>query len=380
MYSLSGYGSMLSDGVRLEAYTRALQKTVRPGSVVLEIGTGPGVFAVLACQLGARRVYAVELDPIIQIAREVAADNGCADRIEFIEDLSTRISLPVQVDVIVSDLRGVLPLFQTHLPSIADARRRFLAPGGTLVPARDAIWVAVVEGFDQYARLVDCWEKNPLQQNLSAARRLAVNDFQKAVFTPEQLLAPPQLWATLDYSAIDGPDVRGTLDFSALRAGTGHGLLVWFDTCLTDGVGFSNAPGNKEAVYGSAFFPWTEPVSLSEGQQIHVELEATLRNGDYFWRWNTQVDAAAGAPARSFEQSQLSGVILSVSKLRQTASDYVPHLSEDALVHRRTLELMDGINPLEAIARCLAAEFPDRFPRWQKALSYAGRISQEHSR
>src|SRR5258708_641008 len=134
MYSLAGYGHMIEDQVRLDAYARAIRKTVRPGSVVLEIGSGPGIFAVLACQLGASRVYAIESDPIIQVAREIAAANGCADRIEFIEDLSTRVTLPVQADVIISDLRGVLPFFQSHLPSIADARRRFLAPGGTLIP------------------------------------------------------------------------------------------------------------------------------------------------------------------------------------------------------------------------------------------------------
>ena len=103
MYSLAGYGQMIEDRVRLDAYARALRKTVRPGSVVLEIGTGPGIFAVLACQLGARRVYAIEPTPIIQVAREIAAANGCADRIEFIEDLSTRVTLPIQADVIVSD-------------------------------------------------------------------------------------------------------------------------------------------------------------------------------------------------------------------------------------------------------------------------------------
>ena len=105
MYSLAGYGHMIGDRVRLDAYERALRKAVRPGSVVLEIGTGPGIFAVLACQLGARRVYAIEPDPIIQVGREIAAANGCADRIEFIEDMSTRVTLPAQANVIVSDLR-----------------------------------------------------------------------------------------------------------------------------------------------------------------------------------------------------------------------------------------------------------------------------------
>ena len=381
MYSLGGYGDMIADRVRVDAYTQALRKTVRPGDVVLEIGTGSGVFAVLACQLGAARVYAVEPDPVIQVAREIAAANDCAGSIEFIEDLSTRVTLPVQAGVIVSDLRGVLPLFQHHLPSIADARRRFLAPGGTLIPKRDAVWVAVAEAPEEYGRIVDCWETNALGQNLSPARRLVVNDMRKVRFTPQQLLTPPLLWTTLDYATIEHPDVRGAMNFSVQRPGTGHGIVAWFETCLADGICFSNAPGLPEAVYGSMFFPWTEPVPLSEGQKLCVNLEATLLENDYIWRWNTQIDSADGSgSALRFEQSQLSGAVLSLAKLRQSASDYVPQLAEDGRLHRRALELMDGKNSLEAISRRLAAEFPQRFTRWQQALSYAGKLSQSYSR
>src|SRR5689334_15245373 len=134
MYSPSGYCAMIADGVRTAAYAEALRRAVKPGAVVLDIGTGTGIFALLACRSGARRVYAVEPDPAIQVARATAEANGCADRITFLQDLSTRLTLPESADVIVADLRGVLPLFGHHLPSLADARRRHLAPGGTLIP------------------------------------------------------------------------------------------------------------------------------------------------------------------------------------------------------------------------------------------------------
>jgi len=99
----------------------------------------------VACRFGSERVFAIEPAEIIQVAREVAAANDCADRIEFLEDLSSRVTLPVRADVILSDLRGILPLFQHHIPTIVDARRRFLAPGGTLIPQKDVLWAAVVE-------------------------------------------------------------------------------------------------------------------------------------------------------------------------------------------------------------------------------------------
>ena len=119
---------MVADRVRVDAYAKALRKTVREGSVVVEIGTGAGIFAVLASQLGASRVYAIEPSEIIQVAREIAVANGCETKIEFFEEFSDRVTLPTQADVILSDLRGVLPLFDRHIPVIVDARRRFLAP------------------------------------------------------------------------------------------------------------------------------------------------------------------------------------------------------------------------------------------------------------
>jgi type I protein arginine methyltransferase len=381
VYSLSGYGDMVADRIRVQAYSEALRRAVRPGSVVVEIGTGPGVFAVLACQLGASRVYAIEPDPIIQVAREIAAANHCADKIEFIEDVSTRVELPARADVVFSDMRGILPLFTQNIPSIADARRRSLAPGGMLIPRKDTVWFAVVETPERYSRFVECWEKNVLGEDLSPARRLAVNECQKARFTPEQLLTKPQLWCTLNYATVEDVNFHGTLNWASEREGTGHGLLAWFEADLADGIGFSNAPGEPEAIYGSSFFPWIEPVPLAVGQSICVHLDANLVEDDYIWRWTTQVSSLDGSGmAARFEQSQLGSAVLSPAKLRRSASDYVPQLSEEGRIRRRALELMDGRASLEEIARQLTAEFPGNFARWQRALSYAANTASHNSR
>src|SRR5688500_17948717 len=103
---------MLADRVRMDAYEAALARVVRPGSVVLDIGTGTGMMALIACRLGARRVYAVDPGDSVHLARAVARSAGFADRIELIQDVSTRVELPERADVVVSDLRGVLPLFE----------------------------------------------------------------------------------------------------------------------------------------------------------------------------------------------------------------------------------------------------------------------------
>jgi protein arginine N-methyltransferase 1 len=382
MYSLGAYGSMIADRVRVDAHTEALRRTVRKGSIVAEIGTGPGVFAVLACQLGAERVFAIEPAEIIQVAREVAAANGCAGRIAFFEGLSNRVTLPARADVIVSDLRGILPLFERHIPAIVDARRRFLAPGGAMIPRRDTLWAAIVEAPKPYGEVVNPWDQNPFGQNLGRARQLAVNNVQKARVSPAQLLTGNKLWATLDYTRIENPDVRGNLEWAVERAGTGHGIVVWFDTDLVEGVGFSNAPGAPETIYGSLFFPWSQSVPLERNQVVCMDLEAKLVEQDYIWRWTTRVMPLEGSKASplEFEQSTLGGAVLSPKQLHRSAADYVPQLSDEGLLRRRTFELMDGRASLEEIAHKLVAEFPERFSSWQEALSYAGVVSQEYSR
>jgi type I protein arginine methyltransferase len=381
MYSLGGYGSMLADRVRVDAYAQALRKTVRVGSVVVEIGTGPGIFAALACQVGASRVYAIEPFEIIQVAREVAAANGCADKIEFFEELSNHVTLPTRADVIVSDLRGVLPLLKRHIPAIVDARHRFLSPGGALIPRKDTLWAAIAEAAKPYGELVDPWDHNAFGQDLSSARRLIVNQVQKFRVGADQLLTAGRLWTTLDYNSVENPDVRGHLDWKVERAGTGHGLVLWFDADLAEGIGFSSAPCAPETVYGCFFLPWPQPVPLEPSQSVAVNLEAKLMEEDYVWRWTTRIEPQDGSGALiHFDQSQLAGEVLSPAKLHRRAAAYIPDLSEEGRLARRTFELMDGRASLEQIAQRLATEFPQRFSKQEQALSYAGAVSQEYSR
>lgn len=70
---------------------------------------------------------------------------------------------------------------------------------------------------------------------------------------------------------------------------------------------------------------------------------------------------------------------MSPKKLHRLAAGHVPQLSDEGLLRRRAFDLMDGKATLEEIAHKLAVEFPQRFPGWQQALSYAGLISQEFS-
>jgi protein arginine N-methyltransferase 1 len=314
VYGLTDYCAMIADTVRMDAYREALERAITPESVVLDVGTGIGVFAVLARRYGARRVFAVEPGDVIQLARRIAEDSGAADGIEFIQDFSTRITLPERATVMISDLRAVLPLFQHHIPAIVDARNRLLEPGAVLIPQRDTLWAAVVHAPDTYRKLTRPWS-DTLGVEMRATHPVLTQMSRRVVARPDQLVTEPRSWATLDYREIESPNVRGRVEWTATKAATGHGILLWFDTVLADGIGFSNAPGEAETIYGSEFFPFSSEVELEPGDAISVELAADLVLDRYVWRWNTRVSCDGVAKA-SFQQTYLATEMYSSERQR----------------------------------------------------------------
>ena len=364
----------------MDAYARALESAVKPGDVVLDIGTGTGIAAVLACRLGAKRVYAVEPSDAIFVAQEIATANGVADRIEFIQGLSTEITLPQQADVIVSDLRGVLPVFEHHLVAIADARARHLAPGGVLIPQSDSLWVSVAAAPDLFASIASDWGRRTYDLDLSAANRLAVNCICKVRGSELNLLAPPALAGHIDYRSADPSRFAATASLAVTRAATAHGLCMWFDSILTDGVELSNAPDRPPLVYGQAFFPWPEPIVLATGDRVSVSLAADLVAENYVWQWRTQVFEASGRLKADMRQSELQGELMSPATLRMRAASHVAQLKDDGRIDALILQLMDEAMPLGDIAREIAKLYPGRFARWQDALARVGDLSVRYSR
>jgi protein arginine N-methyltransferase 1 len=370
---------MIADEVRTEAYVAALRENIRPGCVVVDIGTGTGIFAMLAIQFGARKVYAIEPGEAIMVAEQIARDNGLDDRIEFHRELSTRIELPEPADVIVSDLHGVLPYFQQLIPSIADARKRLLAPGGVIIPKRETIWAALVGLEDLHCRLTAPWSKYGL--DMRAARKVVTNQWMRAVVRPEELLSPPARIATIDYATIEDPNLHSNFEAGVLRAGKATGVAVWFDCELTDSIGFSNAPGQKEMIYGAAFFPFADPVAVSEGDWVRSDIRGNLVGDDYLWFVRTKL-ASRADPSRPVEHgmSALAAQLIAPDQWKRRAADFRPSLGEDGMVDAMVLDAMAKGEALGGIASRLLERFPARFDNWQSALAHVGELSSRFSK
>jgi len=305
---------MIADSGRTQAYADSLRRCVTPSSVVVDIGTGTGIFALLAAQLGARKVYAIDANDAIQLGRCVAAHNGLDARVEFIQGLSTSIQLPEKADVIVSEIHGILPAHQRSLFSIMDARDRFLATDGCLIPRRETLWAALVEASTLHQETLGVWGKDVFGIDMTAIGSTAVNTWHKSRLRPSQLVTTPECWAVLDYAGLQSPHVRGTGVWEISEPRAAHGIGVWFDWEGIDGVEFSNSPlSGQRHIFGQAFFPWPKAIDLSPGDEVRVQLRSDAVGSEYVYGWETFIRSRAGGTETVFQQSDFYGRVMSPS-------------------------------------------------------------------
>ena len=373
-YNIISYGNMVNCEPRTAAYVEALRQAVTPGCTVIDLGSGPGVFAVLACKFGAGRAIAIDPSDSVELIGPIAEANGCGDRITVIKELSTNYIPTHKADVIVADLRGMLPLFEGLIPTLIDARERMLAPGGTMIPMRDVLNVALVESPESYRPYAEPWSRNLYDIDLRAGSRFAVNQLSKVALERDRLLAGPHEMAVLDYAEIASPDVAGTFDLEAERNATAHGLLVWFDAELAPGIRFSNAPGEPRQVYGQTFFPFERPMDLDQGDRVTGEIAAKWLNNTYVWTWSSRFARGTAEPQQQFRQSTFLSAIIDPTRLKCRDGTFAPEQHPLQAIDRYCLTLIDGKRTLHDIANEVAERFAGAFPEPADALDHVAEL------
>jgi len=277
--------AMLNDHHRTRSFLDAIAAVVKPGDVVVDLGTGSGVLAVAAVKAGAERVYAIEETRIGDLARQVFQANGVDDKIHLLEGNSAQISLPERADVLVSEIIGNDPFGESVLESMGDAVGRFLKPDARMIPNHLAVYAAPVE-----------MPTKELEESLvtpaSVARWYAAYGID---FTPLAiaarlspfasfarprdlvawpLLAEPQVAYAHPLAVKLHAQKAVDLAFTTTRAGRCDGIALWFSLSLAPGIELTTDPRTyrDDNHWFNPIWCFGDSVELAEGDHLAVRL------------------------------------------------------------------------------------------------------------
>jgi protein arginine N-methyltransferase 1 len=281
--SIADHQRMVADRIRVEAYRQAIHAVVRPGDVVVDVGTGTGLLAVFAAEAGAAKVYGIDWGGVQATAQQVAKANGYGDVITVLKGDAKQIALPEPADWVISELMGNYGL-EEDVMSILKEGRRWLKPTGGFLPGRLTLHVAPATAPETHA-LVRFWETADLGIDLSPVARAACNDLQRADPADLTLLADPVTWATVVPAELTVPHARGRADFTVRESGLCHGFAGWFTADLAPSVILRNSPADPPTHWGCAMLPLVSPLALTAGDALTIDIQVVSVSGRVMWTW-----------------------------------------------------------------------------------------------
>lgn len=265
---------MLADEARNAAYQQAMDKHVGAGMHVLDIGAGSGLLAMMAARAGAGQVTAVEMNPVLaEVARQVVADNGFADRIQVLNRLSLDLEVGVDLpaaDLVVSEVLDGGLLGEGVLPTLRHAARHLMKPGGHMLPAGATVHgqlvelprqrtvnpIATIAGFDLSA--FDRF-RNP-----AAYRTIKLANEQHTV------LSAPFHVADFDFAAPPMADRQRRAKIPITTTGEVYAVVFWFDLHMDDAIRISSGPDGTLSHWAQAVQFMDRSRMVSAGEELDL--------------------------------------------------------------------------------------------------------------
>ena len=174
MSEIELHRKLLGDAGRNQAFHAALKQVITPGvTTVADLGAGTGFLSFLARRLGAKHCHLVEYSEALALAQTLARANGITG-LQFTHAHSGEIANPPRVDLVISETLGNYALEEGLLETLVDARR-YLKPGGAIMPCRLQQFVAPVSD-PSLQREIDLWSTVGFDLNLDAARVVSLNN------------------------------------------------------------------------------------------------------------------------------------------------------------------------------------------------------------
>jgi protein arginine N-methyltransferase 1 len=255
---------MISDTVRVDCYHKAIQRYVGANDVVVDLGTGTGILALLAAKQGARKVYAIDHSSFIEVAERISEANEITN-IEFAKVNSREFSLEEKVDCIIHEQIGDYLFNENMIENLLDLRSRILKDKGVILPGKfelflepvclqadhrvDFLWDNITKGIDFRFLKGD-----------RSLDRYMTPDYSRKWLEPsgyDYFLCEQKPLLRFDIMELNSAaDIAEVVETSrkVVRPGLMDGFCLFFKVIFDEEIHFDNSPKSTRTHWGNCFF------------------------------------------------------------------------------------------------------------------------------
>ena len=265
---------MIADRWRTDAFARAIEAVVTPEDVVLDVGTGTGVLAMLAARAGARQVYAIDQAEVAQTAANLVKANKLGDVVKILRGPAAELELPESATVLVSEWLGNFAFVEAMLDDVLAARDANLAPGGRMIPSRVRTLLAPLDDSALFfSEGPGFWRKDVRGLDFSSLEAIELQQGRANQFRVDtgSLLCPGVTMTDLDLDTAtsEAPFGEGVVHFEIERDGVLNGVAGWFEAQLAEDVWLDTGPHEPETHWAQTYMPCA-PRPVKAGDRLEV--------------------------------------------------------------------------------------------------------------
>lgn len=269
---------LMGDTLRNTAFAHALDAAIVPTeTTVTDLGAGTGFLSALALQLGAKRAILYEAGEIADVCADFMKRNNLKDW-TLIRRHSEEVKDPVRTDVLVSETLGNYA-YEEHIVEIFRDAKRFLKPGGVMIPSQVQQFVSPVITSRLWDE-INVWDRIGYGLDFSTAKKLTLNNMYVKAVLPGELLGgghDARLWDTLSAAEPGSSRRHGRGAWTISEPQTIYGFCLHWDALLMPEIVLSTDPRGEPTHWDQIFLPLSEPIQVNAGESLHVEIKSDTR-------------------------------------------------------------------------------------------------------
>jgi len=268
--------TLVADRKRVLSYKKAIDKNVKKGDVILDLGCGTGILSFFAARKNAKKIYAVDISRrMINLAEKVARLNHLSEKIDFKAMDIKKFKPQEKIDVLIHEQIGSFIWDEDMIAKVSRVRDKYLKSQGIIIPQRMKLYLALTNYKSKSEKDTQFWNKR-YGIDFTNLRAEAFQESIGGAKLPQQVclknkktfLCKARLIYTIDFRKEHSIPKKLESIFKIRKKSVLTGAFLFFKVHLDNSNYFSTFPQKTMVHWSPIFLPNFSPLKMKRNTLV----------------------------------------------------------------------------------------------------------------